>query len=42
MDFVGSFCTAVFHSDDGENLSGTATSLWTGVTFLLLLPKVWF
>jgi hypothetical protein len=26
MDFDSSFCKAVFHSDDGENVSGAATS----------------
>jgi hypothetical protein len=27
MDFDSTFCKAVFHSDDGENVSGDATSL---------------
>jgi hypothetical protein len=33
--FDSSFCKAVFHSDDGENISGAATSSLTNVNFFV-------
>ena len=39
MDFNSFFCKAVFHSDDGENVSSDATSSWTSVTFLVFVTK---
>jgi hypothetical protein len=39
MDFDSTFCKAVFHSDDGENVSGDATSLWTCVAFFVAVTK---
>jgi hypothetical protein len=39
MDYDIAFCKAVFHSDDGENGSGTASS-WTNVTFFVAGAKI--
>ena len=37
--FNSIFCKAVFCSDDGENVSGNATSLWMSVTSFVFVTK---